>query len=201
MSVIKSSDISANFNPDSAFLLDHPAIGIPDHPLQYRAIGVIQGIYEPSNNALTKGIVTTIDNQTFVSVLLGKTIGAVKNHIDLEQVQNWVVYPHTIPDTDNIHLQIVGIYQLHNNMKETLPNNYFSIRGDIAYSSKFKEKVIVKINQGQSRQKPNYFKLELKGKIPNNQLKHFFTFSACLEGKNLQIKQYLDLGLIGVNFR
>lgn len=201
MSVIKSSDISANSNPDSTFLLDHPAIGIPDHPLQYRAIGVIQGIYEPSNNALTRGIITTIDNQTFVSVLLGKTIGSVKNHIDLEQVQNWVVYPHTIPDTDNIHLQIAGIYQSQNNIKETLPNNYFSIRGDVAYSSKFQEKVIVKINQGQSRQKPNYFKLELKGKIPNNQIRHFFTFSACLEGKNLQIKQYLDLGLIGINFR
>ena len=200
MSVIKSSDF-ANFNSNSPFLLDHPAIGIPDHPLQYRAIGVIQGIYEPSNNTLTKGIMTTVDNQTFFTVLLGKTIGAVKNHIDLEQVQNWVVYPHTIPDTDNIHLQVAGIYQPTDDVKEILPNNYFSIRGDVAYSSKFKEKVIVKINQGQSRQKPNYFKLELKGKIPNNQLRHFFTFSACLEGKNLQIKQYLDLGFIGTNIR
>lgn len=201
MSVIKSADISANSNPDSTFLLDHPAIGIPDHPLQYRAIGVIQGIYEPSSNALTKGIMTTLDNQTFFTVLLGKTIGAVKNHIDLEQVQNWVVYPHTIPDTDNIHLQVAGIYQPKDNIKDILPNNYFSIRGDVIYSSKSEEKVIVRINKGQSRQKPSYFKLELKGKIPNNQLKHFFTFSACLEGKKLQIKQYLDLGLIGFNFR
>lgn len=198
MSVIKFSHLPTNSNPD--FLLDHPAIGIPDHPLQYRAIGVIQGIYEPSNNAFTKGIMTTIDNQTFCTVLLGKTISAVKNHIDLDQVQNWVVYPHTIPDSDNIHLQVAGIYQPKKDCQPTLPNNYFSIRGDVAYSSKFKEKVIVKINQGQSRQKPNYFKLELKGKIPNNHLKHFFTFSACLEGKNLQIKQYLDLGLIATNF-
>ncbi|WP_330205121.1 2-dehydropantoate 2-reductase [Cyanobacterium sp. Dongsha4] len=201
MSVINSSDFSANSNPDSTFLLDHPAIGIPDHPLQYRAIGVIQGIYEPSQNALTKGIITTADNQIFHTVLLGKAIGAVKNHVDLDQVQNWVVYPHTIPDTDNIHFQIAGIYQPQTNIPDILPDNYFSIRGDIAYSSKYKEKVIVKINQGQSRQKPNYFKLELKGKIPNNQIRHFFTFSVCLEGKILRIKKYLDLGLIGFNYR
>lgn len=193
-----NSDIECDRNPD--YPLDHFAVGIPHHPMQYRAIGIIQGIYEPYENKLTKGIMTTIDNQTFQTVLLGKTISAVKNHVDLEQVQNWVIYPHGVPDTEELHFQVVGVYSEENRLKDLLPDNYFSVRGEILYSSKYHEKVVVKIrkNYPLNHHKSEYFKLELHGTIPNNLLKHFFTFAVHLEGKKLVIKNYLDLGLIGV---
>jgi hypothetical protein len=179
--------------------LDDKAIGIPVHPLQYRAIGVIQGIYEPLENTLTKGIMTTVDNANFETVILGKAISAVKNHVDLNEVQNWVVYPHIIPESDRLHLQVVGIFVPEND--HSLPPNYFSIRGEVIYSSKKQEKVIVKIckNKTLSNRRVNFFKLELTGKIPDHTIKHFYSFSAVLEGHKLMIKNYIDLGLIAVN--
>jgi hypothetical protein len=196
-----SSISSSTSTPSFNYVIDHAALGIPHHPLQYRAIGVIQGVYHPLENILTKGTMTTLDGQEFETVLLGKTISAVKNHIDLAQVQNWVVYPHTIPDTDDIHFQIAGIYIPSDNFDYPLPRNYFSIRGEVLYSSKYKQKIIVKIldNNFVSRKKARSFKLELKGRIPDNHIKHFFSFSACLQEKKIVVQQYIDLGLIAVN--
>ena len=202
MNTTNSSTFYSTSTPNSHYLIDHSALGIPHHPLQYRAIGVIQGIYQPLGNTLTKGKMTTLDGQEFETVLLGKTISAIKNHIDLKQVQNWVVYPHTIPDTDDIHFQIAGSYLPSDDHDSSLPSNYFSIRGEVLYSSKYKQKIIVQIldNNFVSRKKARSFKLELKGKIPDNHIKHFFALSACLEHKKIVVQQYIDLGLIAVNF-
>ena len=183
---------------ETDYCLDHVLIGIPPHPLQYRAIGVIQGIYEPLEDTLTKGIMTTADNHTFETVILPKAIASVKNHADLNEVQNWVVYPHTIPEVDRIHLQIVGIYRNEDNI---LPPNYFTIRGEVIYSSRKEQKVIVKIYRHPKfpSKRLLFFRLELTGKIPDHTIKHFYSFSVMLQGQKLIIKDYLDLGLIGVN--
>ncbi|WP_231937545.1 2-dehydropantoate 2-reductase [Geminocystis sp. NIES-3709] len=197
-----SSAVTEGIFLDGDYCLDHSSIGIPVHPLQYRAIGVIQGIYEPLENTLTKGIITTADNSTFETVLLGKTISAVKNHVDLNEVQNWVVYPHIVPELDRIHLQVAGIFVVNNTNNNYLPPNYFSIRGEVIYSSKKEQKVIVKIckNDSLSSKRISFFKLELTGKIPDHTIKHFYSFSVFLEGQKLIIKKYIDLGLIAVNF-
>ena len=198
------SSSTANFSPD--YCIDHPALGIPDHPLQYRAIGVIEGVYEPLPDVMTKGTMKTIDGEEFETVLLARTIGAVKNHVDLTQVQKWVVYPHTMPDTDDIHFQIAGIYAPDKDIPTTtplsLPHNYFSIRGDILYSSKYKQKIVAQIldNNFFNRKKARSFKLELKGKIPDNHIKHFFSLGACLEKKEIVVKDFADLGFVAVNF-
>ena len=201
MNTSKSSLFSPS-TPNCDYLIDHPALGIPDHPLQYRAVGLVQGIYEPAENVLTKGIMTTSDGEEFETVLLGKTISAVKIHVDLKQPQNWIVYPHTIPDKDDIHFQIAGIYLPSNNYDYSPPHNYFSIRGEVLYSSKYKQKIIMKIldNNFTYRKKARSFKLDLKGKIPDNHIKHFFSLSACLEKKRIVVKKYIDLGLIAINF-
>ncbi len=202
MNTTNSSTFSSTSTPNSHYLIDHPALGIPDYPFQYRAVGVVQGIYEPSpKNILTKGIMTTSDEHQFDTVLLGKTISAVKNHVDLKQVQNWVVYPHTMPDTDDIHLQIAGIYLPSDEHNSPLPNNYFSIRGEVLYSSKYQQKIIVKVldNNFVYRNKARSFKLELKGRIPDNRIKHFFSLSAYLTNKQIVVQEYIDLGFIAVN--
>ena len=204
MNTTNSSFISlssnSNSNSDSFYSIDHPALGIPDHPLQYRAIGVIQGVYEPSARTMTKGVMITSDGQEFETVLLGKTISAVKNHIDLKQVQNWVVYPHTIPDSDDIHFQIAGNYSPASGQNLPLPPHYFSIRGEVIYSSKYKQKIIVQVldNNFRFRRKARSFKLELKGRIPDNHVKHFFSLSACLQCKQIVVQEYMDLGFVAV---
>lgn len=186
---------------DFDYILDDPVLGIPDHPLQYRAIGVIQGIYEPLEGTLTKGIMTIEDNSSFEAVILTKAIASIKNHVDLNQVQNWVVYPHTIPEVEQIYLQIVGVFVPKKKEINILPPNYFSIRGEVIYSSKKQEKVVVKVYQNKSkhRKKTSFYKLELKGRIPDHTIKHFYSFSLVLEQNQLKIKNYIDLGLIAVN--
>lgn len=203
MNTTKSSHFSSTSTPNRDYLIDHPALGIPEHPLQYRAIGVVQGIYQPAENVLTKGVMTTSEGAEFETVLLAKTISAVKNHVNLTKPQNWVVYPHTIPETNDIHFQIAGIYVPLNTSSLSLPNNYFSIRGEVLYSSKYKQKIVMKIldNNFVSRKKARSFKLELKGKIPDNHIKHFFSLSACLEHKEIVVKEYIDLGLIAINLK
>lgn len=203
MNTTKSSLFSSTSTPNCDYLIDHPALGIPEHPLQYRAVGVVQGIYEPNENVLTKGIMITADGAEFETVLLAKTISAVKNHVNLSKPQNWVVYPHTIVETNDIHFQIAGIYRPSDIDSFSLPNNYFSIRGEVLFSSKYKQKIIMKIldNNFVSRKKARSFKLELKGKIPDNHIKHFFSLSACLESKQIVVKEYIDLGLIAINLK
>ncbi len=196
-----NQSVTSSSTPNSHYLIDHPAIGIPHHPLQYRAIGVIEGVYSPADNIITKGVMTTSQGEEFEAVLLAKTISAVKNHIDLKQKQNWVVYPHTIPDTDDIHFQIAGVYYPSPLQSIPLPDNYFSIRGEVVYSSKYKQKIVVQVldNNFVYRHKARSFKLEIKGKIPDNRIKHFFSLSAGLENKTIVVYDYMDLGFVAVN--
>jgi hypothetical protein len=85
-----------------------------------------------------------VKNGLTLTSLATPLILGTKNHIDLNEVQHWVVYPHTIPETEQIHFQITGIYIPENMKSDTLPLNYFSIRGEVLYSSKKEQKVIVK---------------------------------------------------------
>ena len=84
-------------------------IPTPSHPKQYRAIGIIQGKYTPLEGKLTKGVMETRDGQKCDSVILSRAIGSIKNYVDVNVSQNWIVYPHKIRNSDQLYLQIVGI--------------------------------------------------------------------------------------------
>lgn len=182
----------------------HP-IPNPRTPKQYRAIGIIRGKYQPWEKVLTKGTIISSSGQNIDAVLLGKAITVVKNHVNLNQNQYWIVYPHTAFDQNNsLHAQIVGVWQPNssNDDQVTFPDDYFSIRGEVIYSSRREEKVIVKIyaNNSLNRNRPSFFKLQLQGKIPDHTIKHFYDFAVILKGDQLVIKQYIDLGLIAVRY-
>ncbi|PZV07986.1 MAG: hypothetical protein DCF32_05865 [Leptolyngbya sp.] len=100
----------------------HPAtyryqpIAPPSEPMQYRAIGLVRGTYEPSEpDQLNRGNLTTEDGHVIDSVLLGRITSLVKKHIDLTVPHLWVVYPRTRRELDNddqdLHLQIVGVWE------------------------------------------------------------------------------------------
>jgi hypothetical protein len=181
-------------------------IPVPSYPKQYRAIGVIRGKYQPSANAMTKGFITTLSETNIEAVLLGKTISAVKNHVNFNQNHHWIVYPHsTFQEENPLHLQIAGIWQPNSqddSNQLTFAEDYFSIRGEVIYSSKQEEKVIVKIyfNDSIEDNQGNFFKLQLNGKIPDHTIKHFYNFNVILEKDQLVIKQYTDLGLIAIRY-
>ena len=117
--------------------------------LQYRAIGIVNGVYTPHDkDELNRG--TLIDNQgqKIETVVLGKALSLIKKYINLEKSYFWIVYPKN-KNTQNLHLQISGVwdpYELNeigneNSKKNTLEvleelnlsDNYFSIRGELVY--------------------------------------------------------------------
>jgi hypothetical protein len=77
--------------------------------MQYRAIGLVRGRYEPSEEQFTKGNLIATDGSVLDSVLLGRAMSLVKNHIDLTTDHLWVVYPRT--RDEHLHLQIMGVWE------------------------------------------------------------------------------------------
>ncbi|WP_413164398.1 hypothetical protein ACL6C3_00720 [Capilliphycus salinus ALCB114379] len=88
----------------------HP-IPPPSEPRQYRAIGLVRGRYTASQDQFTQGILLTTDGTVIDAVLLGRVMSLVKKHIDLEQEHLWVVYPRTRQKQDNLHVQIMGVWE------------------------------------------------------------------------------------------
>ncbi|NER51557.1 MAG: hypothetical protein F6J92_33930 [Symploca sp. SIO1A3] len=149
----------------------------PSEPKQYRAIGLIKGQYMPSAEQLTRGTLVTTDGTLIDAVLLGRVMSLVKNHLDLAQPHLWVVYPRSRQEDNNLHVQIVGVWEPEKLNKTTsnisteseeiseesevksseevseaevspvFKNGYFSIRGEVIYHSKEQERVVIKIRQ------------------------------------------------------
>ncbi|MCU0568624.1 MAG: hypothetical protein MUF49_18760 [Oculatellaceae cyanobacterium Prado106] len=80
-------------------------------PMQYRAIGLVRGKYVASDEQFTRGMLHTEDGAEVDAVLLGRVMSLVKKHIDLEQSHLWVVYPRTREKVENLHVQIVGVWE------------------------------------------------------------------------------------------
>jgi len=97
----------------------HP-IPPASEPMQYRAIGLIEGTYTPSDEQFTRGNLVTGDGTIIDAVLLGRVLSLVKKHIDLEKPHLWVVYPRTREKGNDLHAQIVGIWEPENLSKEML---------------------------------------------------------------------------------
>jgi hypothetical protein len=177
----------------------------PSHPRQYRAIGLVYGQYQQSEEQLTKGNILTADGTLIDSVILGRVISLVKNHLDLEKPHLWVVYPRTRQENDALHVQIVGVWEPETLKKEeetvietSMASNpgYFSIRGEVIFTERENRSVIVKIRQSPKADddRPKFFKLKLKGTLPSKPVSHFWDFQVQLQGDALMIQEGLDLG-------
>jgi hypothetical protein len=177
----------------------------PSHPRQYRAIGLVQGQYQRSEDQLTKGNILTEDGTLIDSVVLGRVISLVKNHLDLEKPHLWVVYPRTRQEDDALHVQIVGVWEPQTLKKEeeteaieevTVNPGYFSIRGEVIFTERDTQSVIVKIRQAPKTEgeRPKFFKLKLRGTLPQKPVSRFWDFQVQLKGEALTIQEGLDLG-------
>jgi hypothetical protein len=80
-------------------------------PMQYRAIGLVKGKYVPSEEQFTRGLLMTDDDTGIDAVLLGRVMSLVKKHLNLEEPHLWVVYPRTRNKTNDLHVQIVGVWE------------------------------------------------------------------------------------------
>ncbi|MBV6627035.1 MAG: hypothetical protein KI793_29550 [Rivularia sp. (in: Bacteria)] len=106
-----NSTVSENESEKANDTARQQPIPPPSEPMQYRAIGLVRGRYAPTSEQFTQGALVTPDNVELDAVLLGRIMSLVKNHLDLEKDHLWVVYPRTRQENDNLHLQIVGVWE------------------------------------------------------------------------------------------
>ena len=132
---------------------NHPIPSVTD-PLQYRAIGLVRGIYKPQDDdTFTLGALIDSKGNEIDSVVLGRVITLIRNHVSLEKPHLWVVYPRC-RNNQNLHLQITGIWEPSTLKKDrteqeglneaSIPkinsddllegDYYFSIRGELIFT-------------------------------------------------------------------
>ena len=176
--------------------------------LQYRAIGIVKGIYKPNNiDQLNRGTLIDKEGKIIETVILGKAIALIKKYINLKKDYFWIVYPRN-KNINNLHLQVAGVwdpYQLNqfdeNNSEKdpnelleelNLNNNYFSIRGELVYVNTKKKEIVIKIcsSPPSKRSKYSTFKIIIEGEIPLQFLNNFVSLVVIRDGNTLRMVKY-----------
>ena len=179
----------------------HPISPVTE-PMQYRAIGVVRGTYVPEDpEQLTRGSIQTEDGSSIEAVVLGRVLTLMRRHLDLGKPHLWVAYPR-YRDAGKLHLQVVGVWEPSTLAEEggadQLPegDDYFSVRGELIYTRPEDGDLVVKIRQ-QPRadgSRPTPFKLQLKGEIPPDHLRHFVALDLRRQGQQLQLEGHEVIG-------
>jgi hypothetical protein len=194
----------------SATMRQHPISPVTE-PMQYRAIGVVRGTYVPEDpEQLTRGSIQVEDGSTIEAVVLGRVLTLMRRHLDLSKPHLWVAYPR-YRDAGKLHLQLVGVWEPstlaeaaadaepnENASTDQLPegDDYFSVRGELIYTRPEDGDLVVKIRQ-QPRadgSRPTPFKLQLKGEIPPDHLRHFVALDLRRQGQSLQLERHEVIG-------
>jgi len=187
----------------------HPISPVTE-PMQYRAIGVVRGQYVPTDaEQPTRGLIRTAEGTEIEAVVLGRVLSLVRRHLDMASPHLWVVYPR-IREPGSLHLQIVGVWEPSTleaaedssaelpPAEDALPegDDYFSVRGELIFTRPESGDLVIKV-----RQKPRAdgtrvqpFKLQLRGQIPLEHLRHFVSLDLRRRANLLELERFEVLG-------
>ncbi|KGG16473.1 MULTISPECIES: hypothetical protein [unclassified Prochlorococcus] len=186
---------------------DHPIQPVTEL-LQYRAIGLVRGVYVPEDpEHFSRGVIVDGNGEKIESVVLGRALGLIKKRLSAEDPHLWVVYPRC-RDSEHLHLQISGIWEpstldrsAKNNLKEDSNKNktvdevkegddYFSIRGELIFTKPEAKEIVLKIRQKRKKKgkKSSPFKLSLKGEVSIEYLRNFVSLDVRRSGQMLCIE-------------
>ena len=176
--------------------------------LQYRAIGIVNGLYKPQNlDQINRGTLKDNEGNVIETVVLGKALSLIKKYINLQKNHFWIVYPRN-KNSSNLHLQIAGVWDPYtldnlpndNDKKDlntllnelNLSDNYFSIRGTLVYVNNQKKELVIKISSSSTskKSKSNNFKIAIKGEISLQLLNSFISCDVIRHGKTLRMVNY-----------
>jgi hypothetical protein len=227
----KSSSLEASAEQSSAESLEetqpvnmshHLPISPPSEPMQFRAIGLVQGKYHPSEERFNRGILEVEDGLWLDAVLLGQVMSLVKKYIDLERSYFWVVYPRTREKEQTLHLQVVGVWsadgfspitgeeqapapapEVSADLAQPIEDGYFSVRGQIVYQAHDKELLYVKIQQMARKTKARdernkAFKLKITGTLPQKAVGYFWDLDVKRQGNDLVLQSGTSIALMPV---
>ncbi|MCP9858484.1 MULTISPECIES: hypothetical protein [unclassified Cyanobium] len=194
----------------------HPISPVTE-PMQYRAIGVVRGCYVPADpDQPTRGLIRTTDGTEIEAVVLGRLLTLMRRHLDLAMPHLWVVYPRS-REENQLHLQMVGVWEPStlapapeaeaNEAEATeaeatdadqLPegDDYFSIRGELIFTRPETGDLVIKVRQ-QPRpdgNRPVPFKLQLRGDISLEHLRHFVSLDLRRQGQQLAVERFEVIG-------
>jgi hypothetical protein len=193
----------------------HPISPVTE-PTQYRAIGVVRGVYVPTDaEQLTRGVIRTADGTELEAVVLGRLLTLMRRHLNLEDPHLWVVYPRS-REEEGLHLQMVGVWEPSTlaageesetatvepasteSDADALPegDDYFSVRGELIYTRPETGDLVVKVRvmPRPDGSRPVPFKLQLKGELPLEHLRHFVALNLRRQGQLLQMESFEVIG-------
>jgi hypothetical protein len=201
-------------------------ISPPSEPMQFRAIGLVQGRYQPSEERFNRGTLEVEDGTQIDAVLLGQVMSLVKKYIDLARPYFWVVYPRTREKEQTLHLQIVGVWSADGftpitgaedasvepesdaALGQPIEDGYFSVRGQIVYQAHDKQLLYVKIQQtprnpSKARSKDRgdrdkSFKLKILGTLPQKAIGYFWDLQVKRQGNDLVLQTGTSIALMPV---
>jgi len=173
---------------------------------QFRAIGIVFGMYKPNDNNLpNKGFIEDPNGLNIDAVVLGKALPLIKKFINFEKNYYWIVYPRN-KNSDNIHLQIAGIWDPNNfknndeNIKKThdlllsldLKDNLFSIRGKLIFINTQEKDLIIKIcpSRQNKNKKNKSFKILVKGEISMKYINSFVSLEVIRKDNTLFMEKF-----------
>jgi hypothetical protein len=184
---------------------EHPIAPVTE-PTQYRAIGVVRGVYVPTDaEQLTRGIIRTAEGAELEAVVLGRLLTLMRRHLNLEEPHLWVVYPRSRED-GGLHLQMVGVWepstlapdQEAGSSTDALPegDDYFSVRGELIYTRPETGDLVVKVRvmPRPDGSRPVPFKLQLNGEVPLEHLRHFVALNLRRTDQFLQLESFEVIG-------
>ena len=178
---------------------DHPIPPVTE-PLQYRAIGVVRGVYKAKeDDQLTRGILLDADGNELETVVLGRVLTLIRRHLAMDEPHLWVVYPRC-RESEHLHLQIAGIWEPSTLSPDqagaedslTEGDDFFSVRGELIYTKPETGELVVKIRQ-QPRadgSRPLPFKIQAKGIVPLEHLRHFVSLELRRQGQALHLERF-----------
>ena len=178
---------------------DHPIPPVTE-PLQYRAIGVVRGVYKAKeDDQLTRGMLIDAEGNELETVVLGRVLTLMKRHLAMDEAHLWVVYPRC-RESEHLHLQIAGIWEpstlspdqagAEDRLEEG--DDFFSVRGELIYTKPETGELVVKIRQQPRADgcRPLPFKIQVKGDIPLEHLRHFVSLELRRQGQALHLEGF-----------
>jgi hypothetical protein len=192
----------------------HPISPVTE-PMQYRAIGLVRGVYVPSDpEQLSRGLIRCEDGSELEAVVLGRLLTLIRRHLDLADPHLWVVYPRN-RDTEQLHLQMVGVWEPSTLAAGQEPlealdgdaaiqaddepeegDGWFSVRGELIYTRPETGDLVVKVRQKPRADgsRPIPFKLQLRGTVPLEHLRHFVSLDLRRQGQQLNVESVEVIG-------
>jgi hypothetical protein len=174
----------------------------------------VRGTYVPADaDQITRGLLHTEGGEQIEAVALGRLLTLMRRHIDLGQPHLWVAYPRS-REQGGLHLQMVGIWEPSTLASSPAPadpeagadqpaaeppgdalpegDGYFSVRGELIFTKPETGDLVIKVRQlpRADGQRPAPFKLQLRGEIPLEHLRHFVAIDARRQGEQLQVERF-----------